>query len=470
MEDLRELLNIYFSDEEGAEGETEKQEIINNNYESIFNSYYNEERFFSTVLNEISNRSEDKKSSSVVMDFERTAERAYKGIFENSFLKSFNFGFSTGIGKMPERSERPGFGGNTYGNNYSENIYAGNYGENNSDFYITENAYGNKADYYTAENTADNYFNTGEKSPVSNSSEASSENALDTFSEENSVLYSGNDNKFYNEKSLTEKTENQLNEYFNEEIQAYSTSVRGADGLESALTNENHKYEALRDNKEAFMSEEMKNYFSNENNLNSDDIAIGEALPFEKSMLSDYDLQNSIAENYFEPPNSFQGNTFENLSENFLGAENSDNTENTFNSEDIFEGSENYFNDAGDIFPDRGLSYSFSDNAFNNFENSEGDLSLSPVKNSFENALNNVFENESFFENTSENTDGGKSLISELLGSEGGSSQSITNNINPTINLYTGGQSLENDIEEIAEKIGELLLEVCEGSCGGYYK
>ncbi|MCC8013775.1 MAG: hypothetical protein LIO87_01140, partial [Eubacterium sp.] len=179
--------------------------------------------------------------------------------------------------------------------------------------------------------------------------------------------------------------------------------------------------------------------------LKSDDISLEEAFPLENSSFFNNYYQNTAVENYSENPDSFQGNSLENLSEN-------------------------YFNDAGDTFSDMGLSYSSSDNAFNTFENSEGGLSLYPVKNTFENALNNAFENESYFENTLENKEGGKGLISELLCSESGSSQSITNNINPTINLYTGGQSLENDIEEIAEKIGELLLEVCEGSCGGYYK
>ncbi|MCD8159413.1 MAG: hypothetical protein LUD77_11190 [Clostridiales bacterium] len=52
-------------------------------------------------------------------------------------------------------------------------------------------------------------------------------------------------------------------------------------------------------------------------------------------------------------------------------------------------------------------------------------------------------------------------------GAEG--SRSITNNISPSFNFYGGSSGGDIDIDDIAEKIGEMLMEAAAGSAEGFY-
>ena len=66
----------------------------------------------------------------------------------------------------------------------------------------------------------------------------------------------------------------------------------------------------------------------------------------------------------------------------------------------------------------------------------------------------------------SENTE---NLLSGFFNSGGEDHRSFTNNINPTVNLYSSGEAAEIDAEEIADKIADLIAEAVSREANGFY-
>ncbi|MCD8215864.1 MAG: hypothetical protein LUC97_09540 [Clostridiales bacterium] len=84
-----------------------------------------------------------------------------------------------------------------------------------------------------------------------------------------------------------------------------------------------------------------------------------------------------------------------------------------------------------------------------------------PSQGAFAEEVSNILNESGWSENIND-------VLNNYYGNTEGS-RSITNNISPTFNLYGGNGTGEIDIDEIAEKIGEMLAEAAAGSADGFY-
>ncbi|MCD8090003.1 MAG: hypothetical protein LUD81_05170 [Clostridiales bacterium] len=344
MEDLRELLNIYFSD--GAEDktvETAESTVYENTYQSFYNSFLNEEKYitnlFENILKENSGNFNNTRESVI--------ERAYEGAGKIGGVSAAAYFNDC----LPEGEEKA-----------SSFVY-------------------------------DNKYISNEKTENIQSIQNNEEEGKNEKNEKNEKNVNGealilNEN---NERSSDINYVENLSDYFG----GYAAGCGGESKNEQSLSEA-----------------EYKNHSDNYSNYNEETLISG-----------DY------------------------LSEEF------------YNSEDKPGGAEGFA--AGADFSAFVPSYT---TALNNYyeEAAEGDSYASEASEKA--ALNYFFEAE---ENTG--GDGLKDILNTYLGNEYGGIN-VTNNISPVFNMYTGEGSRDTDIEEIAEKIGEMLAEAAAGSASGFYK
>ncbi len=74
-----------------------------------------------------------------------------------------------------------------------------------------------------------------------------------------------------------------------------------------------------------------------------------------------------------------------------------------------------------------------------------------------------------FYDGMQDLSDGFSDILNNYFGDEDSRSYSITNNISPTVNLYSSGGGAEADIDAIAERIGDMLAEAASVGAGGIY-
>lgn len=74
-----------------------------------------------------------------------------------------------------------------------------------------------------------------------------------------------------------------------------------------------------------------------------------------------------------------------------------------------------------------------------------------------------------FYDGMQDLSDGFSDVLNNYFGNEDSRSYSITNNISPTVNLYSSGGGAEADIDAIAERIGDMLAEAASVGAGGIY-
>ncbi len=217
---------------------------------------------------------------------------------------------------------------------------------------------------------------------------------------------------------------------------------------ESFITNQFNEglYENKRDNKNIFyadeaqtienviaqgFSNELKEYFSENNEKISD-----QALRFLPGVLAAEGLVN-VADFY---KYSYDNKTESPTSITYLNSDDKAAYNSYSSSESIFSGGSAYGGD-------------FLNGIWNESHTVNNGLAAS-----YSNAAGDTFSGERM-----------ENVLNSYLTSEGGDHRSLTNNISPTVNLYSqGGGNI--DVEEIADKIADMLAEAASGEANGFYK
>lgn len=486
MEELRGLLDLYFRDDE----ETEIPSESKNTFENIFNSYYNEDRYITNVFNEITGT--------------KGSERILGRGSERTISDSFNKGEGIRGVSLNDFFYRE--------NNTKDN--------NNKDYSINNEEIHNK---YI--NDLKNYKNL-KSIDTEEVSEASEQ------TEEKAQYFPGEASEDKLHKFTSKNMPNVLPKHFSDnsgEDLEYIEDVKNTEAVkyieETKDSGENKAPKKIKDKIKGEYTDEISSIYDeynmkmildapDHNHNNADSLEknmkeavketehIGDMDPYsieEKDYFSHIPSRMNIYEKTDKPETAEPENA--DLSYGFEIDENSSEYENTYKpySEDLkysdhTDNSVNKINDlvklwdmpikeeqekvgkiynAGDQFSDRSdMTYSLNEDIYAT-DSRMGDSYEPPFYfergHGGEKDLSAVTE---YIENDSEKADVGYlgEMLGDFFGEVSGKNYSITNNISPTVNLYSQGQGIEADIESIAEKIGDMLAEAAAGGAEGVYR